>query len=58
MQEIQETWVRSLDGKDPLEEEMQPAPVFLRGKFHGQKSLEGYSPWDRNESDMTEHTIL
>ena len=23
----------------------QPAPVFLPGKFHGQKSLAGYSPW-------------
>jgi len=24
------------------------------GKSHGQRSLEGYSPWDRKESDMTE----
>ena len=23
----------------------QPAPVFLPGKFHGEKSLMGYSPW-------------
>ena len=23
---------------------------------HGQKSLEGYSPWDHKESDMTEVT--
>ena len=23
----------------------QPAPVFLPGKFHGQRSLAGYSPW-------------
>ena len=21
-------------------------PVFLTGKFHGQRSLAGYSPWD------------
>ena len=33
---------------------MQPAPVFLPGKFHGQRSLAGYSPWGRKESDMTE----
>ena len=26
-------------------------PVFL---FHGQRSLEGYSPWDHKESNMTE----
>ena len=24
----------------------QPAPVFLPGKSHGPRSLEGYSPWD------------
>ena len=27
-----------------LEKEMQATPVFLFGKFHGQRSLEGYSP--------------
>ena len=30
-------------------------PIFLPGKFHGQRSLTGYSPWDCKESDMTEH---
>ena len=29
-------------------------PVLLPGKFHGQKSLVGYSPWGRKESDTTE----
>ena len=24
----------------------QPTPVLLPGEFHGQRSLEGYSPWD------------
>ena len=33
----------------------KPAPVFLPGKFHGQRSLVGYSPWDHKESDMTEY---
>ena len=28
--------------------------VFLLGKFHGQRSLAGYSLWGRKESDMTE----
>ena len=32
----------------------QPTPVFLPGKFHGQRSLVGYSPWDGKESAMTE----
>ena len=34
----------------------QPIPVFLPGKFHGQKSLVGYSPWGDKEPDTTEHT--
>ena len=31
-------------------------PVFLPGESHGQKSLVGYSPWGRKESDTTEAT--
>ena len=31
-----------------------PTPVLLLGKSHGQRSLVGYSPWGREESDMTE----
>ena len=31
----------------------QPTPVLLPGKFHGQRSLVGYSPWDPKESDTT-----
>ena len=34
----------------------QPIPVFLPGKFHGQRSLVGYSPWGCKESDVTEHS--
>ena len=32
--------------------------VFLPGKFHGQRSLAGYSPWGHKESDMTECLTL
>ena len=32
----------------------QPTPVLLPGKFHGRRSLVGYSPWGGEESDMTE----
>ena len=32
----------------------QPTPVFLPGKSHGQRGLEGYSPWVPKESGMTE----
>ena len=31
-----------------------PTPVLLPGKSHGRRSLVGYSPWGRKESDMTE----
>ena len=33
----------------------QPTPALLPGKFHGQRSLVGYSPWGCKELDMTEH---
>ena len=35
-----------------------PTPVFLSGESHGQRSLPGYSPWGRKESDMTERLTL
>ena len=41
--------VWSLGQKDSRKKEM----VFLPGKFHGQRSLAGYSPWGHKESDMT-----
>ena len=33
-------WVR----EDSLEKEIEPTPVLLPGKFHGQRNLAGYSP--------------
>ena len=48
--------IRSLDWEDTLNKKWEPIPVFLLGKFHGQRSLVGYSPWGCKESDMTEHT--
>ena len=41
-------------GKIPWRRVWQPTPVFLLGKSHGQRSLEGYSPWDRKGSETTE----
>ena len=57
MQEMQETWVQSLGWEDPWSRKWQPTAVFLPEKFHGQRSLGGYSPWGHKESDMTEHII-
>ena len=36
----------------------QPTPVLLPGKFHGWRSLVGYSVWGHKESDMTERLHL
>ena len=47
-------WIQSLGQEDPLEEEMQPTPVFVPGKSHGQRSLVGYSSKGCKQSDMTE----
>ena len=53
---IQETRVQSLGQKEPLEKGMA-THSSVHGKAHGQRSLEGYSPWDPKESDVTEqHT--
>ena len=41
-------------GKIPWRRVWPPTPVFLPGKYHGQRSLAGYSPWGRKELDMTE----
>ena len=44
-------WVRKI----PWRRAWQPTP-FLPGKSHGQRSLERYSPWNHQESYMTEAT--
>ena len=41
-------------GKIPWRREWLPTPVFWPGKFHGQRSLVGYSPWGCKELDTTE----
>ena len=42
-------------GKIPWRRAWQPTPVFLPRESHGQRSLVGYSPQGRKESDLT-HT--
>ena len=41
-----------------LEKGMAAHSVFLPGKFHGQRSLVGYSPWGHTELDTTEQLTL
>ena len=47
IQETREVWILSLDQEDPLEKEVATTLAFLPGKFHEQRSLEGYSPRGR-----------
>ena len=49
-----ETWVWSLHQEDPWRRKWQLTPVLLPRKFHGWRSLVGYSPWGHKESDRTE----
>jgi len=44
-----DSWVQRIFWK----KKWQPTPVFLPGKWHGQRSLAGYSSWSCKESDMT-----
>ena len=41
-------------GKMPWSGKWQPTPVFLPGKFHGQRSLAGHSPGGHKISNTTE----
>ena len=49
-----DSWVRKI----PWRRKWQFTPVFLPGKFHGQRSLAGCSPWGHKESDTTEHARI
>ena len=44
--------------KYPWRRKWQPTPVLLPGKFHGRRSLVGYSPWDRKQLGTTEQLGL
>ena len=44
--------------KIPWGRAWKPTPVFLPEKSHRQRSLAGYSPWGRKESDMTQQLTL
>ena len=51
MQEMQKDLGQSLGGEDPLE---IFTPVFLPGKFQGQRSLAGHNSWGHKKSDTIE----
>ena len=45
-------------GKIPWRRKWQPTLVLLPGKFHEQRSLVGYSPWDRSQTRFSDFTSL
>ena len=56
---MQETQVHSLGREDPLEKEMVTHSSILAWKIPWtRRSLVGYSPWGRKESDTTERLHL
>ena len=58
MQETQETWVPSVDCKDPLEKKMATHSSILGWNTPWTEEPGGYSPWDYKESDVTEHKSM
>ena len=42
-------------GRSPGVGNGNPLQYFVLGKFHGQRSLMGYSAWSHKELDLTEH---
>ena len=49
---------QSLRQGDPWRRKWPPAPAFLPGESHGQRSLAGYGPWGLEESDTTEQLSM
>ena len=48
--------IGSPGGEDPLEEGLATRSSILPGESHGQKRLEGYSPWNHKVLDMAAAT--
>ena len=55
-----QSWIRLRPGVDPWvrtipwRRQWHPTPALLPGKSHVRRSLVGYSPWCRKESETTE----
>ena len=48
----------SLVGKIPWRIKWQPTPLFLPGKSHGQRNLEGYSLWSHRVVLMAKNVYV
>ena len=55
---MQETWVQSLHGEDPLEKGLAAHVSSLAWRMPWTGESGDYSPWGREESDMTEQLTL
>ena len=58
---MEKAQVRFLNREDPLEEEITIHSwivEILPGESHGWRSLAGYNPWGRKESDTTERAHM
>ena len=55
---VQKIWVPSPDQEDPLEEGMATHSSILAWRILWTEEPVGYSPWGREESDVTERLTL
>ncbi|CAI9177090.1 unnamed protein product [Rangifer tarandus platyrhynchus] len=55
---MQETWVHSLGGEDPLEKGMAAHSIILVCRILWTEEPGGYSPWGHKELDVTEQLTL
>ena len=51
---MQETWVRSLRWEDPLEKRMATYTSIFACRIPRQRSLAGFSPWGRKETQLSD----
>ena len=54
--DLRDTGFHPWVGMIPWRRKWQPAPAFLPGEVHGQRSLVGYGPLGHKESDMSAAT--
>ena len=55
---MQQTWTRSLGLEDPLEKGVTTHSSIPAWRIPRTEELEGYSPWGRKDSGMTEPLTL
>ena len=56
--DVRDTGLIPRSGRSPRVGNGNTLQYYLPGRFHGQRSLMGYSPWDHKESGTTEQLSI